>query len=63
MDDRFDRETYSETRYPRRERPVVDGTTRYPRREERQPLNFGGEPTQTPEQKVSEQRTSDWDRF
>ena len=63
MDDRFDRETYSETRYPRRERPVMDGTTRYPRREERRPLNFGREPVQNPEREISAQKSSDWDKF
>lgn len=63
MDDRFDREPYSDTRYPRRERPVMDGTTRYPRREERRPLNLGAEPVQTPERKASAHDSSDWDMF
>lgn len=41
MDDRFDKEDYSETRYPRRERASFDGNTRYPTREERRPVTFG----------------------
>ena len=60
MDDRFDREEYTETRYPRRERPVMDGTTRYPRREERRPLNFSTDKMQSPEREA--QRSSDWDK-
>lgn len=63
MDDRFDKEPYSETRYPRRERPIMDGTTRYPRREERRPLNLGTEPVQSPERKASALDSSNWDTF
>lgn len=61
MDDRFDREEYTETRYPRRERPVMDGTTRYPRREERRPIHLGTDKMQSPEREA--QRSSDWDKF
>lgn len=49
MDDRFDQEQeYSETRYPRRERPTVDGNTRYPRRAERRSVSFGADQTRIP---------------
>ena len=62
MDDRFDRDSYSETRYPRRERPVVDGNTRYPRREDRRTISFGSGDTRIPERKETV-RPSDWDKF
>lgn len=62
MDDRFDGDSYSETRYPRRERPVVDGNTRYPRREDRRTISFGSGDTRIPERKETV-RPSDWDKF
>ena len=62
MDDRFDREEYSETRYPRRESASLDGNTRYPRREERRPLSFGGGQTSNIERGESAKST-DWDKF
>ncbi|MBQ2412666.1 MAG: endolytic transglycosylase MltG [Anaerotignum sp.] len=50
MDDRFDREEYSNTRYPRREA--------------RQTLNFGSEQkTVINQEEPASQTSSDWDRF
>ena len=62
MDDRFDREEYFETKYPRRETPSADGNTRYPRREERRTVAFGEKavPIQKREETV---KSSDWDKF
>ena len=62
MDDRFDREEYSESRYPRRERSSLDGNTRYPRREERRPVSFGIEQAYVPERDDSV-KSSDLDKF
>lgn len=58
MDDRFDREQeYSETRYPRRERPTVSENTRYPVREERHPLKHSSmEHTHIPRKETTEQK-------
>ena len=63
MDDRFDKEEYSNTRYPRRERAAVDGNTRYPRREDRKTISFGNEPKHTTEREVVSEKASEWDRF
>lgn len=59
MDDRFDRDNYSETRYPRRERPVVDGNTRYPRREDRRTVSFGVDETRIPEREMTAKPSGD----
>lgn len=51
MDDRFDQENdLSESKYPRRERYPVDGSTRYPVREERRPLRSHQEQTHLPKE-------------
>ena len=63
MDDRFDKEEYSNTRYPRRERAAVDGNTRYPSREDRKTISFGNEPKRTTEREVVSEKASEWDRF
>lgn len=62
MDDRFDKEEYSETRYPRRERPVIDGNTRYPRREDRRTVSFGRDETPISERETTV-KSSEWDKF
>lgn len=62
MDDRFDREEYSDTKYPRRENPAADGNTRYPRREERRTVSFGaGESHRSEREKTV--NPSEWDKF
>lgn len=65
MDDRFEKDEYSKTEYPRRERPAVDGNTRYPRREERQTLSFGSNQSRAPrrEEPAQEARPADLDKF
>ena len=63
MDDRFDREEYSSTRYPRRERTVVDGNTRYPRREDRRAVSFETESFGESEREVYSRKQTEWDRF
>ena len=63
MDDRFDREEYSSTRYPRRERTVVDGNTRYPRREDRRAVSFETENPRESEREVFSRKQTEWDRF
>ena len=62
MDDRFDRDEYTETKYPRRERPVIDGNTRYPRRSDRQTVTFGADNNRASET-AETTKTSDWDKF
>ncbi len=46
MDDRFDRDEYTNTKYPRRDRTSVDGNTRYPRREDRRTVAFDTAPSE-----------------